>query len=53
MFWLAKGQISCQHFPMNLLILFDVVKLDEENYQCVAVNDAGSDSANFTITVWG
>ena len=40
-------------FANGTLILSDVVKLDEGVYQCVAVNDAGSNSVNVSVTVWG
>ena len=49
----SQGTDRLSTFPNGTLALFDVQKLDEGDYQCVAVNDAGSDSVNVTIIVWG
>ena len=49
----SQGTDRLSTFSNGTLILFDILKLDEGDYQCLAVNDAGSDSANVTITVWG
>ena len=49
----SQGANRLSTFSNGSLILFDVVKLDEGNYQCVATNDAGRDSINVTITIWG
>ena len=49
----SQGADRLSTFSNGSLILFDVVKLDEGNYQCAAANDAGRDSVNVTITIWG
>ena len=49
----SQGTNRLSTFSNGSLILFDVLKLDEGDYLCAAVNDAGSDSATVTIIVWG